>query len=298
MTLSAPPFRSAARFTLALLLTATPVSLRAQASEIPSAAPASAATSPEQRGRQLLDQMVVALGGPAWTNRKTAAALGRTATFFRSQPTGITINFAEYFQYPGMPGTTAGDSRPAAERIEFISPKGVILPGTRRDVVQVWTANQGYELTYKGKTTLPKEQVEDYLRRRNHGIDALVAQWLTAPGVVVVYEGPGMAGRRAVDMVSVLSANNDAITVELDQTTHLPLARSFRWRNEQFKDYDQDREEYDAYQSYGGVETPLTISRYRNGDLVNQRFFTKIEYNTALPATTFDPDAPLAQKKK
>ena len=291
----ARPLLSAA-FALTLF-SATPSLLYGQASEIPSAAPTSGSMSPEQHGRQLLDQMVVALGGPAWTHRRTASVLGRTATFFRSQPTGITINFAEYFQYPAIPGTTESAPRGAAERIEFISPKGVILPGTKRDVVQVWTADQGYELTYKGKTTLPREQVEDYLRRRNHGIDALVTQWLTAPGVVIVYEGPGMSGRRAVDTVSVLSANNDAITVELDQTTHLPLARSFRWRNEQFKDYDQDREEYDAYQTYGGVQTPLTISRYRNGDLVNQRFFTKIEYNAALPATTFDPDAPLVQKK-
>ena len=296
MTLSARVL-SSATLALALLMTSA-TALQGQASDIPSAAPSAGNLSPEQRGRQLLDQMVIALGGPAWSNRKTASVLGRTATFFRSQPTGITTNFAEYFQYPGLPGTSEGGTRPAAERIEFISPKGIILPGTKRDVVQVWTADQGYELTYKGKTTLPKEQVDDYLRRRHHGIDALVTQWLTAPGVVVVYEGPGVTGRRAVDTVSVLSANNDAITVELDQTTHLPLARSFRWRNEQFKDYDQDREEYDAYQVYGGVQTPLTISRYRNGDLVNQRFFTKIEYNPALPATTFDPDAPLAQKKK
>lgn len=297
MTLRALLLPSAAVCSL-MLLAAVPGRLSAQASEIPSAAPATGTVSPEQRGRELLDQMVRALGGPAWTDRKTASTLGRSATFFRSQPTGITINFAEFFQYPAIPGTSESAPRPASERIEFISPKGVILPGTKRDVVQVWTADQGYELTYKGKTTLPKEQVADYLRRRSHGIDALVTHWLTAPGVVVVYEGPGVAGRRAVDKVSVLSANNDAITVELDQTTHLPLARSFRWRNEQFKDYDQDREEYDDYQSYGGVQTPLTISRYRNGDLVNQRFFTKVEYNPVLSPATFDPDAPLVQKKK
>ncbi len=282
---------------LALLLVAAPLPLAAQASEIPSAAPSSAAASPEQHGRQLLDQMIAALGGPAWKSRRTGTVLGRTAAFFRSQPTGVTINFAEYYQYPEA---AAGSSpaRPPAERIEFITPKGLILPGTKRDVVQVWTADQGYELTYKGKTALPKDQVEDYLRRRNHGIDALVATWLTAPGVMVVYEGPSMSGRRASETVSVLSANNDAITVELDATTHLPLARTFRWRNEQFKDYDQDREEYDDYQTYGGVQTPLTITRYRNGDLVNQRFFTKVEYNPALPPGTFDPEAPLAQKKK
>ncbi len=267
-----------------------PSSLWAQASALPSAAPSASSADPEQRGRQLLDEMVTALGGPAWLNRQTASTLGRTAAFFRSQPTGVTISFAEFFQFP-----TAG--HPAGERIEFISPKGAILPGTKRDVVQVWTADQGYELTYKGKAILPAEQVKDYIRRRAHSVDAVVATWLKAPGVVVVYEGPVVSGRRAADQVTVLSANNDAVTLELDSSSHLPLARTFRWRNDQFKDYDQDREEYDNYQSYDGVQTPLTLSRYRNGDLVNQRFFSRVTYNPTLPPGTFDPDAPLQQKK-
>lgn len=282
---------SAALTLLSVVFVLVPRALRSQASAIPSAAPSSPTANPEERGRQLLNQMVAALGGPAWLNRQTASTLGRTAAFFRSQPTGVTINFAEFFQFP-----FAG--HPPSERIEFISPKGVIFPGTRRDVVQVWTADQGYELTYKGKTTLPKDQVTDYLRRRAHSVDAVIAAWLKAPGVVVVYEGPIISGRRAADQVTILSADNDAVTLELESSTHLPLARVFRWRNEQFKDYDQDREEYDDYQAYAGVRTPLTITRYRNGDLVNQRFFSKVTYNPTLPPGTFDPNAPLQQQKK
>ena len=279
-------------FTLALTLLAAPAALLAQAGDIPSAAPTLApGQTPEQRGRELLDQMVTALGGPAWLNRQTASVLGRSAAFFRDQPTGITVQFEEYFQYPNA-------GHPSSERVEFISPKGVILPGTKRDVVQVWTADQGYELTYKGKTTLPKDQVEDYLRRRAHSVDAVINTWLKAPGVVVVSEGASMVGRRAADKVSILSAENDTVTLELDSNTHLPLARSFEWRNQQFKDHDEDREEYDNYQTYSGIATPLTITRYRNGDLTNQRYVNKVTYNPILPPETFDPNAPLVQKKK
>ncbi len=269
---------------------ATPAALFAQASAIPSAAPASSTADPEQRGRQLLDQMVTALGGPAWLNRQTLSTQGHTAAFFRDQPTGSNLEFAEYFQF-------AASGKPQTERIEFITPKGIILPGKKRDVVQVWTPDQGYELTYKGKNPLPKEQVDDYLRRRAHSIEAVVSVWLKAPGVVVLSEGSTMVERRTADKVSVLSANNDAVTLELDANTHLPLARTFEWRNQQFKDHDEDREEYDNYQTYNGFPTPLTLSRYRNGDLINQRFLNKISYNQPLPPETFNPDAPLQQKK-
>ncbi len=277
--------------TLLLFIVIAAPALHAQANDIPSAAPPTSAGDPAQRGRQLLDQMVTALGGPAWLNRRTLSTQGHTAAFFRDQPTGSNLEFAEYFQFPT-------DGKPQVERIEFISPKGMILPGKKRDVVQVWTPDQGYELTYKGKNPLPKEQVDDYLRRRAHSIEAVVTLWLKEPGVVVVSEGTSMVERRAADKISILSASNDAVTLELDVNTHLPLSRTFEWRNEQFKDHDQDREEYDNYQTYSGIPTPLTLSRYRNGDLVNQRFLSKTEYNQPLPPDTFNPDAPLVQKKK
>ena len=262
----------------------------AQASDIPSASTTTSAGTPEQRGRQLLDQMVTALGGQSWLDRTSMSLLGRNAAFFRGAPTGITVDFAEYMQ---VPNTT----RPASERIEFISDKSMILPGKKRDVAQVWTADGGFEITYKGTSPLPREQVEDYLRRRHHSIEEVVYSWLKAAGVVVVFEGSSMVERHQADKVTVLSDNNDAVTIELDANTHLPLARTFEWRNNTFKDHDQDREEYDDYQPMGGLPTPLTLTRYRNGDMVNQRFFTKVEYNVPLPPDTFNPQVALVRKK-
>lgn len=271
--------------------------LFAQAADIPSAAPAGGTLNPEQHGLDLLQQMATALGGDAWRDRQTETVLGHSAAFFRGQPTGVNLEFAEYFQIPSPPTSSSATGRPPAERIEFISPKGIILPGKKHDVIQIWTADNGYEITYKGKTAIPKDIATDYLRRRAHSIDSIFSQWLKQPGVVVVYEGTTTVERHPADKVTILSANNDAVTLELDSSSHLPLARTFQWRNEQFQDHDEDREEYSDYHAYNGVQTPLTVFRYRNGDLVNQRFLSKVQYNQQLPPGTFDPDAPLPQKK-
>ncbi len=242
-----------------------------------------------EHGRVLLDQMVQALGGQAWLDRSTMTMMGRTAQFFRSQPTGVVVEYQALRQLP-----TA--TRSELERIEFITDKSAILPGKKRDVVQVWTADNGYELTYKGTTPLPKEQVEDYLRRRRHSLEDVVERWLQAPGVAVVSEGTTMVNRRLADRVTVLSANNDAVTIDLDQTTHLPVSRTFEWRNEQFKDHDEDREDYDDWHTMDGIPTSLTLTRYRNGDMISQRFLTKVEYNKPLGAEVFDPGTGLKRK--
>ena len=242
-----------------------------------------------EHGQVLLDQMVAALGGQAWLHRSTMTMLGRTAQFFRSQPTGVVV---EYQAFRELPTAT----RPELERIEFITDKSMILPGKKRDVAQVWTADNGYELTYKGTNPLPKDQVEDYLRRRRHSIEDVVERWLKAPGVAVVSEGSTMVNRRLADRVTVLSANNDAVTIDLDQTTHLPLSRTFEWRNEQFQDHDEDREDYDDWHPIDGIPTALTMTRYRNGDMVSQRFLTKVEYNKPLAPEVFDPGTGLKRK--
>ena len=274
--------------TLALL---SPLHALAQANDIPSAAPAH--QSPEQqaqRGRELLDQMVTALGGNAWLNRRDASVLGRTAAFFRGAPTGFVVNYSGFRRF-------ATDDQTDAERIGFITDKSMILPGKKIDIVQIWVDKQGYEITYKGKTPLPADQVADYYRRQTHSIESVIHDWLKQPDVMVLYEGTTSVERRLADKITVLSANNDAVTIELDASSHLPLRRTFEWRNNTFQDHDEDQEEYDDYHTIQGLPTALTLSRYHNGDLTSQRFITKITYNLGLSPQLFNPDNLLKKKQ-
>jgi hypothetical protein len=225
--------------------------------------------------------MVEALGGRAWLDRTTIEIEGKGAAFFHGQPNpGVT----EYHEFRRLPASRL----PEGDRIEF---------GKKRDVIQVWSNTSGTEITFKGINPLPKEQVEDTLRRRNHSIEEVVRTWIHAPGVMVVAEGTAMVERRLVDKVTVLSAENDAVTLELDATTHLPLRRTFQWRNEQFKDFDEDAEEYDDYHTVQGLPTAMTITRYHNGDMASQRYLTKVVYNAVLAPALFDPTIPLHPKK-
>ncbi|ADW67747.1 hypothetical protein [Granulicella tundricola] len=277
---------------LALVLVGTGRGAVAQqgAQEMKSAAPASRpGETQEQKGKRLLDEMLKALGGDAWLNRGTVYDEGQVASFFRGQPTGAVTRFEEWKRLE-----TAGS--PEVTRIEFLTIKGMIKPGMKRDVAHLWTADQGVELTYKGKTLLPKPQVEDYMRRRGHTLDAVMKDLIKQPGVIVIAEGIGMRDRLPVDKVTVLTANNDAVTLELDQHSHLPVQRAFEWRNEQFKDHDIDEEVYGDWRYYQGIATPMNMTRYRNGDMVDQTFYVKVKYGEPMGAELFDPEKPLLKK--
>jgi hypothetical protein len=274
---------------ICLLIPASP--LMGQARDIPSAAPKQVTgETSEQRGSKLLDQMLEALGGDAWLNRKNVRELGHLARFFQGAPTGIVIDFTETRQF-------ANGDRPDAMRIGFITDKSMILPGKKIDIVQIWTSNTGHEVTYKGNATLPQPQIDDYYRRQDHSIESIFRIWLKSPGVLVLDGGSTMVERRLTERVSILSANNDAVTLDIDIATHLPRRRTFEWRNATFKDHDEDAEEYDDYHTIQGLPTPFTITRYHNGDMASQTFLTKVEYDVDTPPATFDPNI-LLQKKK
>ena len=112
------------------------------------------------------------------------------------------------------------------------------------------------------------------------------------------YEGSNMVERRLADQVSILNADNDAVTLELDESTHLPLSLSFQWRDPLYKDLNTDVQEFDDYHAVQGIMTPYSITRLHNGELTGQRFLTKVVYNAKLAPEMFDPNRLLEKKGK
>jgi hypothetical protein len=262
-----------------------------QASALPSAQADGgvqlSAAAQADKGRALLDAMVKALGGDAWMNRQDWEYQGREATFYKGQPHEGAPAFEEYFR-----------AEPFGERVVIISHFGTLIATDHKDFAEVWTKDDGFEVSYKGVKELAVKQIEEYQRRRKHSLEVVVHEWLKQPGVLVTYEGTGTVERRLSEQVSVLTASNDAVTIELDATTHLPLRISFEWRDPLYDDLNKDQIEYDDYHEVQGIMTAYSITRLHNGEMTGQRFLTKATYNAKLPADLFDPTRKLEKKAK
>lgn len=259
----------------------------AQAAALPSVQVKEAGKGDAERGRKLLDAMVKALGGEAWLDRQTWVFEGRTARFYKGQPDGGATQFEE-------------DDRvqPFGERVVMISHFGAIIAKDHRDVAEVWTSESGYELTYKGTRPLPAAEVAEFQRWRRHSLETVVEEWLKQPGVVVIDEGSKRVERHLADEVTVLSAANDAVTLTLDQSTHLPVSLSFRWRDPVYKDWNTEVEEFADYHAVQGIATPFSVVTTHNGDMTGERFLTRAVYNVKLAAELFDPGRKLERKRK
>jgi hypothetical protein len=273
------------------LAAAAPTLARAQASALPSAQTTADAQAVD-RGTKLIALMIQALGGDAWLHRQDWEIQGRTASFYKGKPHDEVPRFEEYYR-----------THPFGERVVIISHGGALtmlgLPGKDiSDVAEVWTPDNGFELTYKGSTPLPKKDVEEYQRHRAHSLDTVVNDWLHQPGVELTYEGADTESRHLTDKVSVLTPGNDVVTLQLDAGTHLPLSLTYQWRDPIYHDLNREIEQFDDYHTVQGIATPYTVTRLHNGDMVAQRFVTRVAYNLNLPAELFDPNHPLTHKGK
>lgn len=229
-----------------------------------------------RQARAALDAMVKALGGDAWLNMKNNYRQGHIAGFYQGNPDPGTMQVYEYHQWPDH------------DRINVTK---------HQDVVEFFIGNEGWELTYRGKRPLPKDQVDDYLRRRDHSIETAVKVWMKDPQTILVYEGQHLAERHLADQVTLISPQNEAITILMDADTHLPLRRSFQWRDPVYHDKNTDVEEYDDYHAIDGFPTPFTVTRLKNDEMVSQFFLEKAAYNQTLSPGLWDVDA-VARKLK
>jgi hypothetical protein len=274
--------------TLLALLFFSVVGLRAQTA-VPDAPPsassmAAPATAVEdsssKKARAALNEMVTALGGDLWLNQQNNYVDGRIAGFYQGKPTGATVRYWEW-------------NTPTDKRIDLTEGKN-----DKHNWSQIFSGKNCWEITFRGKNPLPKDQCAEAIRRRDHSIDAAVRVWMKDPSTVLMYEGQSLAERHLAQQVTLLNSDNDSITIQIDAMTHLPLRRTYFWRDPLYKDKNEEVEEYDDYHDVEGIQTPFAITRLHNGDMTSQRFIFKASYNVPLAADAFDADAAAAHIRK
>lgn len=223
-----------------------------------------------QKARALLELAIQALGGPAFLNIHDREEEGRTYSFHHGQPTSNGVVFWRFTEYPDK------------ERIEVTK---------QRDVAYLYVGNKGYELTYKGPHAVEKQDLEDYLRRRRFSLETLLREWTKDPKVALFYDGNALAGNLPTEQITLINSKDEAVQLFLDPQTHLPLKKSYSWRDPVDRERNVEEEIYDNYRLVQGVMTAYGFTRYFNGDMQTQRFVNAAHYNTVLNPAMFDPDS-------
>jgi hypothetical protein len=229
------------------------------------------------KATRIIQQGIQALGGQAYLTWRTQTSQGRSYSFHHGQANSLGTVFWRFKQYPDR------------DRLELTK---------KRDVFEIFIGDKGYEVTYRGVRSLDdKDELQPYLRRRHYGLDAVLREWINQPGVAFFYEGQTVAAQKQTDQVTVMNRNNEAVTINFDINTHLPVRKSFTWRDPTDKERNVEEEIYDNYRNVQGIITPFDVTRTYNGEMSAQSFLTGATYNEELKPELFDPQATANRKK-
>jgi hypothetical protein len=223
-----------------------------------------------RKAKSLLQQAIQGLGGQAYLNVHDMELTGRGYSFFHGRPTSNGVLFWRFVQYPDK------------ERVEVTK---------ERDVAQVYNGDKAWEITYKGPHPMDAKDVTDYLRRRKFSLETILRTWVNDPSVALFYEGNAIAAEHPALQVTLINARNESVTLYLDSDTHLPVKKSFSWRDPVDKQRNIEEEIYDNYRLVQGIMTPYDFTRFYNGDMAAQRFLHTAAYNQGLDPAMFDPNS-------
>lgn len=232
-----------------------------------SAIPADANTL---KAKAIIEQGIQALGGDAWLNIRDREQQGRGYILHHGQSTSGGVIFWSFFEFPDK------------ERVELTK---------ERDVTELYVDNKGYEITYKGVRAIEQKDLIDYLRRRRFSLETVLRTWVKDPTVIVLFEGNAIAAQHPAYKITLVNAKDESVSLFFDTDSHLPVKKSFEWRDPVDRQKNLEEEVYENYRPVSGIMTPYNTTRFFNGDMAGQRFLSNVTINQGLDQTMFDPNS-------
>jgi hypothetical protein len=229
------------------------------------------AVSPDQanahKAKALIDQAIQALGGQAYLTIRDVEQQGRLYSFHHGRESGggVFWSFAEF---------------PDKERVEVTK---------ERDIAELYVGDKAWELTFKGARPIEEKERSEYVRRRHFSLETVLRTWVNDPGVVLLSEGMAIAAQHPSEQVTLINTQNESVTLYFDSETHLPVKKSFTWRDPVDKQKNLEEEVYENYRAVSGIQAPYNVTRYFNGDMARQRFLNSVTINQGLDQAMFDP---------
>ena len=241
------------------------------------AAPPTVAASPSQnpdimlpeqnvaKARQTLDQVIDALGGPAFLEVRERECDGRRAQFGHNGELTGFVDFKDYWRYPDK------------HRIDY---------SKKRNVIDVFNGDQGWTMDRGGVSEEPPGAVSDFQALVKHSVDNLLRTRLKDPTLNVRYAGVGIVDMRQVDWVEILEGQL-TLRLAIDRSSHLLLRSVVSSINEEMQARTEETTIYTNYQRKDGVMVALQISRERDGKRFFQAFYDTCTFNPHLAEDMF-----------
>ena len=233
------------------------------------------AQSTPDRGKQIVEEALAALGGAKFQAVKDRVETGRAYSFYRDQLTGLAVaKISTRYLDKAPPGTLA-----QRERQSF---------GKDEDQVILFLPENAYQITYRGARPLQTQRFTRYVDSTRRNIFYILRHRMNEPGMVFESKGSTVWQNTPVEIVDIIDADNNAVTVYFHRTTKLPVRQEFTRRDPKTKERIEEVSIFSKYRNVGdGVQWPFAIMAERNGEKLFELYSESVVINQGLTDDLF-----------
>ena len=249
---------------------------------------ARAETLAQQKGKQIIEAALAAVGGNRFLDMRDRVESGRAYSFYREQLSGLSLATI-YTRYLIRPEPPEPGFLGVREREAF---------GKKGESAILFTEGTGYEINFHGARPLTDEQVARFKDSTLHNVFYILRQRLGEPGLIFESKGSEFFDNQPCDVVDIIDADNRTTTVFFNQDTKLPARQVYYRRNPQTRDRDEEETLFSKYRNVNGAMWPYAIRRQRNGEKIYEIYSDHVAINEGLKDNLFTLPANVKILKK
>lgn len=220
----------------------------------------------EAKAKQILQDAITAMGGPAYLNVHDVTCEGRAGTFGHS---GELNGFGHFIDYSVPPDKERQENLP------------------KRNLIEIYNGDKGWTLDRGGVSEKSVSEIAKAQGDQQFDIDYILRKRIHEKDMIFHYGGPDIVELKEADWVELVDSQNRTIRIAFDRATHLPIQEHVDIRDPETQTRMEYQMYYSNYHPISGIETAFQIAKERNGIKVFQVFFEKCEYNTGLTDSLF-----------
>lgn len=247
-----------------------------------------AAQSRQERGAELIQQTLAALGGDKFLNVKDRVEEGRAYSFYRESLSGLARAriYSRYLTRPEPPQPGFFGVR---ERQSF---------GKEEESAVLFTETDAWQITFRGARPAPDDLRDRFRDSMLRNIFYILKQRRGEPGLLFESQGSDVVDNQPVDIVEIADADNRTVTVYLHRSTHLPIKQVYVRRDPKTRDRIDEVTLFSKYREVSGIQWPYHVVRERNGEKIFEMFAETVSINQGLTDELFTLPANLKILKK
>ena len=231
----------------------------------------------QERGRQLVEEALAALGGDSFLNIRNQVTHGRAYSFYNAAVRGFA-RITVYERFEPMQPDADRNWLPVSRR-EVYTEKG--------DYYALFLNGEGWEVTFRGARPQPLDLMQRYRLGTRRDFFYFLRYRLNEPGLYYYHVGSEVVDNMPTEAVQITDAEGEQITIYFKRSDGLPYQALYLRRDPQTRVPFEEKSIWSKYRPFEQTVLPWNIRRERDGVKIFEQFASSVVINQDLDPSLF-----------